>query len=106
MALAANGQSRALIGDTIVQTRRLQEGIEQFFPVGQNSGMPARGLPAGEDRLEELAKIGVGIKHGQNRQRGDGEEGKGVAGLGLHGFYIELSGRGWLFPNPEAAGQL
>jgi len=26
---------RALIGDTIVQTSRLQEGKEQFFPNGQ-----------------------------------------------------------------------
>jgi hypothetical protein len=64
--------SRALAGDTIVQTRRLQEGITQFFPVGQKSdAMPTglspcwkEGLPNRQYAAEEPHQVGIGIEYG------------------------------------------
>jgi len=52
----------------------------------------------GQNACKYLAEIGIGIQHGENRQRGDGKEGKGIAGLGGHlGFALNwLSGIGHL----------
>jgi hypothetical protein len=38
----------------------------------------------GENGGEYLPEIGIGIKHGKDRQRGDGEESERIAGAGGH----------------------
>ena len=78
-----------------MQTMRLQEGIADFFPVGQNLahmltrqarriGSPIRRASMAENAAEKRRQIGIGIKHRQDGQRGDGEKGKRVAGAGGH----------------------
>lgn len=38
----------------------------------------------GEQSLENLGQIGIGVKHRQNGSRGDGEKGDSVAGARGH----------------------
>ena len=98
--LLAVDNLRALIGDTIVQTKCLQEEIEQFYPTGQNLGRAApciaqsagRSSEAGEQGTEKLPEIGIGIEHRHDGQGGDGEEGEGVAGAGWHGGIHQIVG--------------